>query len=187
MTTSQIIEIQRHIGTVPDGYWGPKSIHACQLHLCSLMPSPHPWPASDQKSLRKFFGSPGDESNLTNLPVSGLGIRYGGAPVPTVHCHSRVAESLGRVLAAIAASPHAGILAHYDGCYCNRAMRNGSLPSLHAWGSAVDFDSDHNGNLEHWPASAQMPLDVMEMFASEGWMSLGAFIGRDAMHFQATR
>jgi hypothetical protein len=32
-----------------------------------------------------------------------------------------------------------------------------------------------------------MPLEVMEMFAQEGWLSAGAFWGRDAMHSQATK
>jgi hypothetical protein len=32
-----------------------------------------------------------------------------------------------------------------------------------------------------------MPIQVMEEFAKEGWLAAGAFWGRDAMHFQATR
>jgi hypothetical protein len=32
-----------------------------------------------------------------------------------------------------------------------------------------------------------MPLEIMEAFAREGWLAAGAFWGRDAMHFQATR
>jgi hypothetical protein len=44
-----------------------------------------------------------------------------------------------------------------------------------------------NGNHAHWPLTADMPLVVMEEFAREGWLSAGAFWGRDAMHFQATQ
>jgi hypothetical protein len=34
---------------------------------------------------------------------------------------------------------------------------------------------------------ADMPLEIMECFAREGWLSAGAFWGYDAMHFQATQ
>jgi hypothetical protein len=32
-----------------------------------------------------------------------------------------------------------------------------------------------------------MPLDVMEIFAREGWLAAGAFWSRDSMHMQATQ
>jgi len=59
MTKAQIIELQSRIGVTPDGFWGPKSIAACQKHLRALMPSVNPWPKSDQASLLKFYGKPG--------------------------------------------------------------------------------------------------------------------------------
>jgi hypothetical protein len=82
---------------------------------------------------------------------------------------------------------HPDVLADYNGCYNNRSMRGGSTPSLHARGAAIDFLAGDNGNKTSWPAKATMPLDVMKIFAVEGWLSAGAFWGRDAMHFQATR
>ena len=66
-------------------------------------------------------------------------------------------------------------------------MRGGSLPSLHARGAAIDLDPGTNGLHTPWPTRATMPLEVMECFAREGWLAAGAFWGRDAMHFQATR
>lgn len=54
MTRNQIIDMQMKIGTQPDGFWGPKSIAACQKHLRSLMPDINPWPSTDAASLRKF-------------------------------------------------------------------------------------------------------------------------------------
>jgi hypothetical protein len=39
----------------------------------------------------------------------------------------------------------------------------------------------------HWPMGADMPIEVMEAFARQGFKSLGAVISRDAMHFEATR
>lgn len=187
MTKNQIIALQRHVGATPDGFWGPKSIAACQKHLRSLMPNPNPWPASDQKSLADFYGQPGDESKLLNLPVGHLPIYYEGVRCKTIRVHRACAQSLERVLEFIAASPHRDLLAKYAGCYNNRNMRGGSLPSLHARGAAIDLDPAPNGNLTPWPVRATMPIEVMECFAAEGWTPAGAFWARDGMHFQATR
>lgn len=186
MTRLEIIRMQDKIGTIPDGFWGPKSIAACQKHLRSLMPSPNPWPATSQAALTAFYGSAGDESRLINLNVSGLGLRYDGNPVRTIRCHAKVADSLRRVLTSLSVT-HPDILALYAGCYNNRPMRGGSLPSLHARGAAVDFDPDRNRNTVSWPIAATMPLEVMEAFSREGWVSAGSAWGRDAMHFQATK
>jgi hypothetical protein len=186
MTQTQIKEIQTKIGVTPDGFWGPKSIAACQRHLRKLMPSPNPWPATDQASLTRFFGDAGDESKLINLSVVGLGLKYEGKVVKTVRCNAKVGDSLLRVFQSLSKT-HPEILAKYAGCYNNRKMRGGSLPSLHARGAAVDLDPDNNGNLVNWPMKATMPFEVMEAFAKEGWLSAGAFWGRDSMHGQATR
>ena len=187
MTSESIRAIQAKIGTTVDGIWGRKSIAACQAHLQRLMDaSPNKWPDTDQASLQKFYGSVGDVNQLVALDVSGLGLRYDGTAVTKVRCHHKVAESLHRVLASIAAT-HPGIVAEYAGVFNNRPMRGGTTPSLHARGAAIDLAPDSNGNRTHWPLAAFMPFEVMEAFAREGWLAAGAFWGRDAMHFQATR
>lgn len=186
MTQAQIKALQARIGTTPDGFWGPKSIAACPKHLKKLMPSPNPWPGTSQAELTAFYGAPGDESKLVNLDVSDLNVRYEGTKVKTIRCHGKVAASLKRVLVSLAQT-HPEVLADYNGCYNNRAMRGGSTPSLHARGAAVDFCAGTNGNLTSWPVKATMPIEVMEAFAREGWLSAGAFWGRDSMHFQSTK
>jgi hypothetical protein len=187
MTRAQIQEMQKRIGATPDGFWGPQSIAACQKHLRKLMPKPHPWPKSDQASLTAFYGAAGDESKLVLIDVQGLGIEYDRKAVRVIRCHAKVADSLKRILQDIAAGPHAAILREYAGVYNNRTMRNGTSPSLHARGAAIDLAPDANANSTHWPIRATMPLGVMESFAREGWLPAGAFWGRDAMHFQSTR
>jgi len=187
MTTAHIVAMQKRLGVEPDGWWGPKSIAACQHHLRAMMPSPNPWPRPDLASMKSFYGDPGDVARLINLNVIGLGIKYAGQPVRTVRCHERVAESLGRVLREIAASDHRAILGQYAGCYNYRPMRGGTNWSKHAWGAAIDFAPATNGLNTHWPTKATMPLEVAEFFAAEGWLGLGWAIGRDAMHFQSTR
>ena len=185
MTREQIGAIQSKIGTTVDYFWGPKSIAACQRHLRSLMPSPNPWPKSDQASLTKFYGAAGDESQLVNLPAP-VPMFYEGKRIKTIRCHAKVAQSLARALAAAyAVAPD--VVKVYDGCYNNRPMRGGSLPSLHARGAAIDLDAGNNGNHVAWPVRATMPLEVMEAFAREGWLSAGAAWLRDGMHFQSTQ
>ena len=188
MNSPRIKAIQQRIGMCPDdcdGFFGTRSIAACQAYLHSLMPTPNPWPDQSQASLRSFYGQPGDEDQLVNLKVSD--VLYGGEPVKTLRGHGKVAASLGRIIGALAASPSAWVLSRYDGCFNFRNMRGGSLPSLHSTGAAIDFCSATNGNSDHWPDVAEMPLAVIEIFAREGWLSAGASWGRDAMHFQATR
>lgn len=186
MTRNQIIELQRRVGASADGFWGVKSIKACKAHLLALMPKDHPWPTPDQISLTKFYGRAGDESQLVNLAVGDLDIRYDGKQVKSMRCHHKVAPSLRRILEQIAASPHHWVLKEYAGCYNNRPMRGGSLPSLHARGAAIDLAPNTNSNREHWPSSANMPIEVMEIFAKEGATPAGAFWGRDAMHAEFT-
>jgi hypothetical protein len=72
MSKDQIMALQARVGAVADGFWGPKSIAACQRHLKKLMPNPHPWPKSDEASLMAFYGKAGDERQLVALEVDGL-------------------------------------------------------------------------------------------------------------------
>ena len=187
MNPIDIKELQSHVGTIPDGRWGPKSQSAAIAHLRALMPTPNPWPFASDSAMRDFYGAPGNVANLVNLDVAGLGVKYEGATVKTVRVHKRVATSLRAVLEEIAAGPHAWILGTYAGAYNFRSMRNGSRMSKHAWGVAIDFWPDYNGLNTPWPSVAKMPFGVMEAFAREGWISAGAFWSRDAMHFEATK
>jgi hypothetical protein len=182
-----IVDLQRHVGAEPDGMWGMKSAAACQAHLHSLMPQDNPWPKSDPDALTRFFGQPGNEANLVNLNVKGLGLCYDGAKLRTIRCHEKVGDSLHRVLTAISQGPDADILKEYAGCYNYRVMRGGTSLSCHAWGIAIDLAPDTNGNRTPWPKIATMPITVMEAMAREGMLSGGAVWGRDAMHFQATQ
>ena len=188
MTPTGIIALQKRIGTEPDGFWGPKSIAAAQRHLRALMPSPNPWPKSDQASLRKFYGAPEDNGPIVSIAPPAW-LRLYDSPTTTlrsIQCHEKVADSLLRALtAAHAAAPD--FASRFFGCHVDRNMRGGSLPSLHAYGAAIDLAASSNGNKVHWPTVADMPFSVMEAFAAEGWLSAGAFWSRDAMHFQATQ
>ena len=164
MTRRDIQLMQEKIGVTPDGFWGPASIKACQEHLRKMVAQPNQWPAQDEVSLQKFYGSPGDTSQLVQLSVADLCIKYDGKKVKSITCHKKVARSLGHILEAVCECfPH--IAAEYAGCYNDRLMRHGTRPSLHARGAAIDFWPQVNGNRTQWPVVAQMPLEVMEFFA----------------------
>lgn len=184
MTTEKIQKIQKKIGAVPDGDWGPKSRLACTSYLKSLMPSPNPWPKSDEASMANFYGRTGDEVNLVRFELP-PGTLYEGNPVRYARANNRCFKSLSRILDAISNSPQRDILKKYSGIYNFRKMRGGSRFSKHAWGAAIDLDPDDNGLHAPWPQKATMPFEVIEAFAKEGWVSAGAFWGRDAMHFEA--
>jgi len=191
MTIEQIQRMQRQIGVVPDGFWGPKSQARCREHLRSLMPAPNPWPASTQAGLRDFYGEPGDEKNLVSITFP-YPMFYGGKRVTKSRCHLKVAASLGRVLTAIGQlhGSDRGVMEEaedYGGIFNFRPKRGGTSYSVHSWGAAIDLDADDNTFRDTWPIQADMPLEIMEAFAREGWQSAGAFWGYDAMHFEATR
>jgi len=188
MNRNQIKELQAHVGTTPDGFWGPKSIAACQKHLRSLMPKDNPWPKSDQRSMRAFYGAPDDNDPIIAVHAPSWLRLYDDADtmVTKIYCHEKVAESLLRALRA-AYGHHPDVVRRYFGCHVDRPMRGSSTPSTHAYGAAIDLAASTNRNKQSWPVSASMPIEVMEEFAREGWLPAGAFWGRDAMHFQATR
>lgn len=191
MNKDEIKAIQKKIGTTVDGIWGPKSSARCREYLRNLMPDPSPWPSDNEVSLVRFYGEAGDESNLVSFDFP-FPMFYEGKRVLKSRCHKKVKDSLVRVLGAIGNrwQGNRGILEEsedYGGIYNFRRMRGGGSISRHSWGIAIDLDADDNGNLVPWPQKADMPLEIMEEFAKEGWIAAGAFWGRDAMHFQATR
>jgi hypothetical protein len=191
MTEQEIIAIQKRVGAEPDGFWGRESIRKTQQHLRKLMPKNNPWPKSDRASVERFFGKPGDESNLVSFTFP-YPTYYGGKRVRTGRCHKKVKDSLLRVLTEIGKlyGQDRGIMEEaedYGGIYNYRPKRGGSSLSLHSWGIAIDLDADDNTFRNSWPMQSDMPLEIMECFAREGWLAAGAFWGYDSMHFQATQ
>jgi len=196
MNQQEIQKMQRRINAagfnlIDDGFWGPKSQSACRNYLRSLMPQRNPWPKSDRASVEAFFGKAGDESNLATFDFP-FPTYYGGKRVLRGRCHEKVKDSLLRVLIEIGQKygNDRGILEEaedYGGIFNFRPKRGGRSLSLHSWGIAIDLDADDNTFRDSWPMRADMPLEIMECFAREGWLSAGAFWGYDAMHFQATQ
>lgn len=174
-----------------DGFWGPRSQEACRAYLRSLMPNPNPWPKRDQASLRRFYGTPGDERNLVRVTFP-YPMFYDGKRVLTTRVHQRCAESLVRVLDSIRVMmpsyPEIVDEAQdFDGIFNDRNKRGATTKSVHAWGAAIDLDADDNSFRNAWPTQSDMPLQIIEAFSREGWTHAGAFWGFDPMHFEATQ
>jgi hypothetical protein len=186
MTTEQIMALQRKVGTAPDGIWGQKSKMACRAYLRGLMPKGNDAPSSSEEAMVAYYGQPGDAKNLVSINVAHLGIRYEGAEIQTIRCHKRAAASLLAALTEVSKGPAAWVLKEYAGCFNNRPMRNGKRKSKHAWGVAIDLAPGTNGLRDSWPEESSMPIEVMEAFARNGWISGGAEWGFDAMHFERT-
>lgn len=114
-----------------------------------------------------------------------------GQLIRKIRCHKKVENSLFKILSAIRQlykTPEAIAavgLDQYDGCYNFRSVRGRGSLSMHAYGAAVDFDSEHN------PLGAthgRMPPEVVAIFKAEGWRWGGTYTNRkDWMHFEACR
>jgi len=191
MAPDQIQKMQRRIGVVPDGFWGPRSQARCRDHLRQMMPAPNPWPYSTQEALREFYGQPGDESNLVVIEFP-FPMFYAGKRVLKSRCHLKVAASLKRILTEIGNlySNEKEIIEEaedYGGIFNFRHKRGGTTYSVHSWGAAIDLDADDNSFKDTWPLKADMPLEICEAFAKEGWTSAGPFWGFDGMHHEACK
>lgn len=194
MNQTQIKDMQKKVGAVPDGFWGPNSIAHCQAYLHGMMPNPHPFPR--QRDVTEFYGPHGKKGShdpplkLIVLPFT---VYFEGTPLPQIRAHEKAADSLLCVFQRLyeiyptpEAQAEAGVNV-FDGVYSPRPMRGGSSWSLHSWAIAIDLDADRNGNMVNWPNRAHMPLEVFECFCREGWLPAGAYWSRDAMHFQGTQ
>ena len=191
MNKASISDMQRKLNVTPDGFWGPVSQAACRAHLRSLFPAKNPWPKANQASLSAFYGAPGDENNLVSMTFP-YPTFYGGKRVLSTRVNARCAASLLRVLNDIGTryNNYPDVMEEaedYGGIFNFRLKRGGTSYSLHAYGAAIDLDADDNTFRDTWPLQSDMPLEIMECFAREGWISGGAFWGYDAMHFEATQ
>ncbi|HEX4410750.1 MAG TPA: M15 family metallopeptidase [Xanthobacteraceae bacterium] len=134
------------------------------------------------------------KQNLTHVPCPWV-FSMDGKDVPFITIHTKCADSLTRVLAAIwdAVGHDQGAIEtlHYNlysGSFNFRPMRQGSALSMHAYGVAIDWDAEENeqGSTKHLFQSGSL---IVQKFKAENWIWGGDWSGTsiDAMHFQAAR
>jgi hypothetical protein len=190
MNKEQIIETQKRVGTIPDGFWGPKSTKAAQQHLRKIAAANGAltrFPtAREVQSGKSVYGAPGVKG-VYGPPMRKINIPFGvwlygnqdSAELRAISIHEKCADALLSVYQRIRAAHTDRELANsgfrnYFGCYNPRKMRGGSSWSMHAWAVAVDHDASRNRNRSHWPVNSSMPLSIMECFAAEGATCAGA-------------
>ena len=206
--------VQAKMGLKPtDGWPGNQFLGELERRLGILVETPAPkppdqaakqfgaFPAPDYASMVRFYGRPGDESNLIRIRFPyrmRLYSRDAPATVTGHRVHRKCAATLLEVLTDLLETHgHEWIVKHgldvFGGIYNDRSVRNGRAKSKHAWGAAIDLNPAENQNRQRWsarnigkPGWANMPLAAIRTFKRHGWKSLGETIGRDAMHFQAT-
>lgn len=209
--------IQTFVGTTPDGIWGPKTEAAVAAKLGIQAPAVDPLvqkyidkpvvvsmvdykaaivSQSSVRSNKSIYGRAGDESYLVNVPVpENYPLRYDGNRVKTIRVHKLVADRMAAILQDTINHYGEDIekvapgLCVYDGSYYYRNTTNGSVPSIHAWGLAIDMDAGHNSYSVKKP-NARLSQPIYEPFwkivAAHGGASLGKKSDYDWMHYQFT-
>jgi len=188
-----------------DGWWGPQTEYACgQLAFLqangelpepwrdrfSTPANPNGWPLERETDLNAFYGKPGKNLVLLDLPYP-LKLSWDPATVVTrTQCNAKVRNSLAKVLGKV--RRHYGLagiaelrLDLYGGGFNLRDKRGGTSLSTHAWGIAFDFDPDHNKL--NWnrdrAAFAKPEYEAWwRAWEGEGWVSLGRTRNYDWMH-----
>lgn len=186
-------QVQAALGVPADGVVGPQTLAAMAGALGVALPFAFPTQA-EVRSGKSVFGARGDESRLVFVRPAYLHF-YDGKPMPRLRVNEAMAERC--VAAWEAALKHYGAtrihelgLDVFDGCFCNRAIRNGAAASMHAFGAALDYDAAHNGNRVRAPQarfSAPEYAAWFDVWESLGFTCGGRAWGRDFMHIQAPR
>ena len=187
-----------------DGDWGDETQKAYDAYVRALAPPAPPplvptqWPTDDIDDLIQFYGRPDIEKGIAPhsvplmLPYPMQSAWGGRGWISRVYFHELVRHSLERILTRVlerlgrdGVSQHG--LDQYGGLTNVRMMRGSrSKISRHSFGIAIDINPAENGLRTPWPEKATMPVDAIECFEEEGWISYARVRGTDAMHFQAT-
>lgn len=193
-----------------DGWWGPQTEYATGrlkvLQETGALPepwrdrievptNPHQWPLERTEALIAFYGEPGKNLVMLDLPYS-LRLSWDTSTrVTRTRCHAKVRDRLGRVLGAV---PNHYVterirelrLDLYGGGFNLRQKRGGTSMSTHAWG--IEFDFAPTRNKLEWhrnrAAFARPEYDARWCcWEDEGWVSLGRARNFDWMHVRAAR
>lgn len=155
------------------------------------------WPTQRQvrSQQSRYFGRVGTNQTMLTLPFH-LRIAWNlRQKITRFSCHEKVHDSLLRIFTNT--MDHYGEsqfrklgLDLFGGCLNVRAIRGGSVYSIHSWGCAVDLDPARN-QLRWKDNRAEFAKPVYEPFwrivGDEGWIGLGPARNYDWMHFQAAR
>ena len=99
-----------------------------------------------------------------------------------IRCHRLLAPLFTEVFRRIVADGLRSSIKTYGGCYQFRAKRNGSKPSTHSWGIAIDFNVKTNA----MGTAGDMDPRLVALMEGLGFLWGGRWsgAGKDPMHFQ---
>jgi len=193
-----------------DGLWGQKTQAGYEKLLVDLKMTDeavkvsqivqvtskyNDWPKQDYNSMVAFYGGVGENQTQLTLPYPMVLEWDASAVVKQITCHTKVKDSLERILKnTLTHYGHDAIkelhLDVYAGCLNVRKMRGGTSWSNHAWGTALDLDSNRNqlkwGKDKAFFARGEY-LPFWKIVEAEGWVSLGRARNYDWMHFAAVK
>lgn len=183
-------DIQRLVGTTPDGVYGPKT----ETAIASVLGVQSILPQSLIRTGDTIYGLAGDEELLVNVPVPDeYPLTYEGKRVSTIRVHYLVADKMTNILRETAEvyGPDIAKLAPglcvYSGSYNNRSVSNGTKKSMHAWGLAIDMDAEANAYVFNHTKARLARAEYSKFWdivAKHGGFSLGKHSDCDWMHFQ---
>lgn len=141
------------------------------------------------------YGKPADPRNLVvlDLPYP-MKLNWDLThSVTHIQCHKLIAPALKAVFDDLLA--HYGLaeltrlrIDQFDGCYNPRLQRGSKTKwSRHAWGIAIDLDSDNNGLHTDWAHAAFSKPEykfMVDTFHKHGFIGYGPERNYDAMHWE---
>jgi hypothetical protein len=148
-----------------------------------------------QKDVPQFYGEPGKHQAMLDLPFP-MRLAWDTDTIIrrfSIHekAHASAASALARIRDHYGEDAIRALgLDLFGGCLNVRAMRGGKALSMHSWGIAIDVDPEHNP-LRWGRDKARMAgpdyAPFLDIWESEGWISLGRERNYDWMHVQAAR
>jgi hypothetical protein len=99
-----------------------------------------------------------------------------------IRCHRLLAPLFVEVFRRVVEAGLKPAVQTYGGCYQFRAKRNGSKPSTHSWGIAIDLNARSNA----MGTAGDMDPRLVELMEGLGFVWGGRWSGKgkDPMHFQ---
>jgi hypothetical protein len=102
--------------------------------------------------------------------------------VTQMTCHKRIAPVFAMVFGEIEKRGLQAKIESFGGCFSFRPQRRSTKLSTHAWGIAIDLNTDDNAQ----GSTGNMDAGLVEIFRSAGFEWGGEWVGSacDPMHFQ---
>lgn len=120
-----------------------------------------------------------DKIVIITLPYT---LKADGCPIRLVRCHKLLAETFVQVFEQIRNAQLTNEVKNFGALYARRSIRGqGSHPSLHSWGIAIDLEP----NKYLLGSDRRFPPQVLKIFRDAGFFYGGDLKSRrDPSHFQ---